>query len=170
MAASASSSQPDASPTPALDTWAPLRFFLGTWEGTGSGRWGSSAVKREYEMVLDDSFVFYRNESVYAPQEKNAEGERHEDWGLYSFDKARKAFVLRQFHNEAIVNRFVSDNPINDRTIVFTSEHIENFVPGWRARETYRILGEDEFEEVFELGPPDGEFKVFLTNRFRRVG
>jgi hypothetical protein len=52
---------------------------------------------------------------------------------------------------------------------VFTTEHIENFIPGWRARETYRILGPDEFEEVFALAAPEGEFQPFVTNRLKRV-
>lgn len=54
------------------------------------------------------------------------------------------------------------------RTIVFVTEGIENIDPGWRARETYHILSDDEFEEIFELAQPDGEFKVCVSNRLHR--
>ena len=152
------------------DPWQPLRFFAGRWEGAGEGRWGHSTVEREYEFVLGGKFLFARNKSVYPPQEKNPDGEVHTDWSMISYDTGRKTFVLRQFHDEAFVNRFVlEDPPTAGRPLVFTTEHIENFIPGWRARETYRILGADAFEEVFALAPPEGEFKPYVTNRFKRV-
>ena len=166
-AAAALSTGPAGEPASEGDPWSQIRFLVGTWEGTGEGRWGTSTVRRTYEFVLDDSFLMYRNESIYPPQEKNPTGEHHKDWGIYSYDKSRSALVLRQFHNEAIVSRFVSDS-IADDVIVMTTEHIENFIPGWRTRETYRILGADSFEEIFEMAPPDGEFKVFVTNRLTR--
>jgi len=46
-----------------------------------------------------------RNQSTYPPQAKNPKGEQHEDRGFISYDKARKKFVLRQFHVEGFVNR-----------------------------------------------------------------
>jgi hypothetical protein len=151
------------------DPWNTLRFLAGRWAGTGEGRWGHSTVEREYEFVLGGKFLFARNKSVYPPQEKNPDGEVHTDWSMISYDTGRKTFVLRQFHDEAFVNRYVLEAPLRDGILVFTTEHIENFIPGWRARETYRLLGEDAFEEVFALAPPDGEFKVYVTNRFKRI-
>jgi hypothetical protein len=49
-----------------------------------------------------------------------------------------------------------------------TSEAIEN-PPGWRARETYAILGPDEFEEVFELAEPGKAFELYSRAHFKRV-
>jgi hypothetical protein len=58
--------------------------------------------------------------------------------------------MLRQFHVEGFVNQFALDNVSDDgRTIVFISTAIENIAPGWRARETYRILSDNEFIETF---------------------
>ncbi len=152
------------------DPWEALRFLAGSWQGGGDGRWGHSTVQRDYEFVLNGTFLQARNRSVYPAQEKNPEGEVHNNWDLFSYDAGRGVFVLRQFHDEGFVNRYVAEPPADDSAlIVFTTEHIENFMPGWRARETYRILGDDEFEEVFELAPPGGEFKVYVTNRFTRT-
>ncbi len=56
----------------------------------------------------------------------------------------------------------------NDKTLVFVTESIENISAGWRARESYRILNNDEFVEVFELAGPGKEFEVYAENRFKR--
>jgi hypothetical protein len=37
------------------------------------------------------------------------------------------------------------------------------------ARETYTILGPDEFEELFELAEPGKPFKVYSRARLKRV-
>jgi hypothetical protein len=65
------------------------------------------------------------------------------------------------------VNQFVTTS--NDgKTIVFTSESIENIPAGWRARETYKLTNADEFIEIFELAGPGKEFEVYSENRYRR--
>lgn len=151
------------------DVWKPLRFFVGSWEGQGEGRPGVSKVEREYKFVLQDKFLEAKNKSVYEPQEDNPKGEVHEDWGLFSYDEDIGKFVFRQFHTEGFVNRYLLDSLSADgKTLVFVTETIENFWPNWKARETYRILNEDEFTETFELAPPDSDFELYMTNHFRR--
>jgi hypothetical protein len=119
--------------------------------------------------VLNGKFIQVQNQSEYAPQAANPKGESHEDWGLISFDKARKQFVLRQFHVEGFVSQYVTTSISDDgKTIIFTSESIENIPAGYRARETYKILSEDEFTETFELAGPGKEFEVYTENRLHR--
>jgi hypothetical protein len=48
------------------------------------------------------------------------------------------------------------------------SEGIENIPTGWRARETYRIISNDEFIEVFELAAPGKDFEVYTENHLKR--
>ena len=50
-----------------------------------------------------------------------------------------------------------------------TTEAIENLPPGVRARETYAILGPDEFEESFELAEPGKDFELYSHARCTRV-
>ena len=114
--------------------WTPFNFLIGAWQGSGQGRPGHSHVERKYEFVLNKKFLFVQNESVYDPQEKNPNGEIHEDWGLISYDRAKETYVFRQFH-----------------------------------KESYQILGPDEFIEVFKLAGPGKEFKVYTENRFQRI-
>jgi hypothetical protein len=151
------------------DVWKPLRFFIGAWEGRGEGRPGISKVEREYKFVLQDKFLQAYHKSVYEPQDDDPEGEVHEDWGLFSYDEGRRKFVFRQFHAEGYVNQYVLDSLSADsRTFVFVTESIENFWPKWKARETYRILNDNEFIETFELAPPEMDFELYMTNHFER--
>lgn len=150
-------------------TWSPFTFFLGTWKGEGHGRPGVSQLEREYRLILNDRYIQVRHKSVYAPQEKNPKGETHEDMGILSYDRGRKVYVFRQFHVEGFVNQYrVEGVTEGGKVLVFITESIENIPPGWRARETYKILGADEFVEVFELAAPGKEFEKYSENRFRR--
>ncbi|HZY09883.1 MAG TPA: hypothetical protein VFF29_01910 [Bacteroidota bacterium] len=113
------------------DTWEPIKFFIGSWEGTGKGEPGVSKVEREYQFVLDGKYIFAKNKSKYEPQEKNPKGEAHEDWGIFSYDRSRRLFVLRQFHVEGFVNQYVLDTLNRDSTkLVFITESIENIPLG----------------------------------------
>ena len=161
-AASAQTTQPP-------DVWEPLKYFVGSWEGTAKGQPGNGKVEREYQFVLNGKYLQAKNKSTYPPQEKNPKGEVHEDWGLFSYDRGRKQFILRQFHVEGFVNQYALDRAAsNDKTLVFVTESIENIPAGWRARESYRILNNDEFVETFELAGPGKEFEVYSENRFKR--
>ncbi len=151
------------------DVWEPFKTLVGKWEGSGNGQPGVSKIQREYRLVLNDKFLHVENRSVYDPQPKNPKGEIHEDWGMISFDKSRNKFVFRQFHVEGFVNHYVmSSSSADGKTIVFTSESIENIPSGFRARETYKMLGRDEFTEVFEIAEPGKEFEIYSEGHFRR--
>jgi hypothetical protein len=152
------------------EIWAPFNFFIGAWKGSGQGRPGHLHVERKYEFVLNGKFLFVQNKSIYEPQEKNPKGEIHEDWGLISYDRTRETFVFRQFHIEGFVNQYLLENIAEDgQTIGFVTEAIENIAPGWKAKESYRILGPDEFVEIFELAAPDKNFEIYSEGQFQRV-
>jgi hypothetical protein len=57
--------------------------------------------------------------------------------------------------------------PTGSSEIVFNSESLENIPAGWRARETWRITGDDSFVEVFELAEPGKDFTVYSETRLR---
>ncbi len=151
------------------DVWQPLRPLLGTWEGEVHGEPGIGKAERSYAFRLHDRFIQITNKSVYPPQEKNPKGEIHEDIGFISYDAKAKKFMLRQFHVEGFVNQFALET-LHDqqRTLVFVSTAIENIAPGWRAKETYRLLEKDEFIETFALAPPGKDFTTYSETHFRR--
>lgn len=166
-AAPAEEAKPAATARP--DRWAALRIFLGEWEGTVAGQPGAGTARRSYTLVLNDRFIEVRNESIYPAQEKNPQGEHHEDRGMISYDRAAKKYVLRQFHVEGFVNHYVQESLSADgRTLVFVTAAIENIPAGFRGRETYRFSGADEFTETFELAEPGKDFAVYSETRFTR--
>lgn len=152
---------------PPADVWTPFKILVGKWEGSGKGKPGVSKIEREYGFVLNGKFLQVQNKSTYDPQPKNPKGEIHEDWGMISFDKSRKQFVFRQFHVESFVIQYHVTSA-NTNAIVFTSESIENIPAGFRSRETYKILGPDEFTEVFEIAEPGKDFEVYSEGHFKR--
>ncbi|MFZ6009081.1 MAG: hypothetical protein ACOYXT_01940, partial [Bacteroidota bacterium] len=100
----------------------------------------------------------------------NPKGEVHEDKGFISYDKARRTFVLRQFHVEGFVNQYKIESISTDgKTIAFISEAIENIPAGFRARETYHIISNDEFTETFELAEPGKEFELYSKAILKRT-
>jgi THAP4-like, heme-binding beta-barrel domain len=153
----------------ALDPLQPLAFLVGRWEGSSEGQPGRGTVQREYTRILNSRFIRVQNTSVYLPQDKNPNGETHEDLGVYSFDKSRGRAVFRQFHVEGFVNQYVADADPQPGRVAFTSEAIENIPPGYRARETYVVLGPDAFEEVFELAEPGKPFQLYSRAHLKRV-
>ena len=153
------------------DVWAPFKFFVGHWEGRGEGQGGVSTGVQEYRFILGGRYLLVTNEARFAPQEKNPKGEVHQDCGVLSFDQMRKKYVFRQFHSEGFVNQYVSDGPEPDgKTFVFVSEAIENIPPGFRARLTYKILNENEFQQTFDLAQSGQEFACYSQGIMKRKG
>jgi hypothetical protein len=150
--------------------WTNFNFFVGAWRGNGNGKPGKSQVDRSYQFILNGKYLEVRSKSTYPPQEKSPSGEVHEELGLMSYDTQRQTFIFRQFHAEGFVNQYVLEAPTPDgQTFVFTTESIENIPAGWRARETYRVVGPDEFAEVFELAAPGKDFEIYSQSTLKRV-
>ena len=168
-AASLGAAEPS-QPTRKPDPWEPVRFLLGKWEGETEGQPGKGKSVREYAFVLSNKFIEVRNQSTYPPQEKNPKGEVHEDRSLISYDRAAKKLVLRMFTVEGFVNHYVLESVSADgRTLVFVSAAIENIPAGFRARETYTKISDDEFTELFEIAEPGKDFEKYSGALFRRV-
>jgi hypothetical protein len=148
---------------------AAIQPFVGKWQGTSEGQPGTGTLTREYRLILGDRFVEETNRSVYPPQEKNPKGETHEHRSFFSFDRARKTIVFRQFHVEGFVNQYVLQPSTKPGALVFVSEALENIPAGYRARETYTLIGNDEIEEIFEIAEPGKEFMLYSRARLKRV-
>lgn len=152
------------------DSLSTIRFLEGKWEGKATGEPGKGVSSREYKFDLNGRFLSARNRSVYEPKTANAKPEAHEDFGMYSYDKALKKIVLRQFHTEGFVNEYTLDSVTADgKSLEFTTVRIENIPSGWRAKESWRILSPDEFVETFSLAAPGKEFAVYSETHLKRV-
>jgi len=150
--------------------WLPLKSFIGKWTGESEGQPGKGKYARSYELVLNKKFIEVKNKSMYPPSANNSKGEVHEDHGFISYDRSRKTFVLRQFHIEGFVNQYKMESISPDgKILVFISASIENIPAGFRAKETYQILSNDEFTETFEMAEPGKEFEVYSKAVLKRV-
>jgi hypothetical protein len=152
------------------DPWAPLRVFEGKWEGPAPGKPGNGRTTREYRFELGGRFLVARNRSVYEPRPPGAKPEVHEDIGYFSYARAQKKLVLRQFHIEGFVNEYALETLAPDgKALEFITQRIGNIPQGWRAKEAYRILSPGEIEETFPLAEPGKDFEVYSTSRLKRI-
>lgn len=152
------------------DPWAGLRFLEGKWEGTATGQPGKGTSSREYRFELNGRFLSARNRSIYEPKSPDAKPEVHEDLGMFSYDRGLKKVVLRQFHVEGFVNEYTMDSISADgKSLEFVTVRIENIPAGWRAKEAFRIVSQDEFVETFSLAAPGKDFEVYSETRLKRA-
>jgi hypothetical protein len=153
----------------ATDRWGRVRFLLGSWEGTASGQPGKGTVERTYTLVLGDKFIEETNTSRYEATAPGKTPEIHHHRGFISYDKARKTFMLRQFHEEGFVKLYAMNGERSlPAFLVFDSVGFENFSNEWKARESYEVVSPDEFIETFELAEPRKDFVVYSRNHFKR--
>ncbi len=148
------------------DVWEPLRFLEGTWEGEDPG---VSKVTQIYQFVLNGNFLHMKTRSVFEPTEKNPKGEVHEDFGIFSYDRARETFVMRGFYVEGFVNTYVMDDISGDgKNFTFLTEHVENAPEGTKAKLVFKVLGADEIEQSFHVAFPGREFSCFFTHNLKK--
>ena len=77
---------------------------------------------------------------------------------------------MRQFHIEGFVNQYKIESISPDgKSIIFISESIENIPAGFRARETYQMINENEFTETFELAEPGKDFELYSKATLKRL-
>ena len=104
------------------------------------------------------------------PSRLTTNPEVHEDFGMYSYDRALKKVVLRQFHGEGFVNEYTLDSVSTDgKSLQFMTVRIENIAAGWRAKESLCVLSPDEFAETFSLAAPGKNFEVYSETHLKRV-
>jgi hypothetical protein len=146
------------------DPWANLRVLEGKWEGPTTGKPGKGITAREYRFEMNGKFLSQRNKVVWE------KAEIHEDFSYLSYDTRQKKIVWRQFHSEGFVHEYTLDSISADgKSLEFSSVRIENIPPGFRAKESYRMLSADEIESTFWLAEPGKNFEVYTETRLRRV-
>lgn len=148
------------------DVWAPLRFLEGVWVGETPGM---SKVTQVYQFVLNGTFLHMKTRSVFEPTEKNPKGEIHEDFGIFSYDKGRKTFMLRGFYAEGFVNTYVMEDVSEDgKSFIFLTEHVENAPEGTKAKLEFKVLSADEIEQSFHVAFPGQEYSCFFIHNLKK--
>jgi hypothetical protein len=156
-------------PAPDRSNWGPLVHLPGTWDGKESGSVGEGTGVRTCDLVLGGHFLFCRNTSTFPPQERNPEGEVHEDWLMINYDATRGRMVARQFNVETYVNEFEADSAQGGpNKIVFVSERSDNAPEGTRITYRYEFDGPDVFREEFVVAFPGADEDIVITNEWTR--
>lgn len=147
----------------------PLRMLVGRWTGDELAGFGRGTGTRSYRFILQGRYLLGENASRFPPQDGLPNGDRHDDWALFSHDEQRDTIVLRQFNSEGFVNVFVLQTPSDPRHLVFALESSENGPAGLSGSLTFELVSDDEFVEHFELATPDAPDMVRIQNRWRRA-
>ena len=150
--------------------FASLAFLIGHWHGEEEAVFGRGRGTREYRLVLGGTYLLSDNEAHYPAQDGMPNGQHHQDWTIFSFDRAAKRLALRQFNSEGFLNHLVLDpaSTVPER-LVFVSEHAENAPPGMRVRLTLVRVSADELAETFEIAEPDADFQPYIRTRWTRA-
>src|SRR5215510_14453252 len=152
------------------DGLAELAWMAGEWHGVGQGDPGTSGSERLVDWYLEGRYLRAQGRSVYPRQEKNPKGEVHAQLDLWSYDKSRKAIVLRQLDTLGFVCTYVLDKAASARDRwVLVAESLENVPRGWKARYTITRIADDEYHELLELDPDGKGFQPYVTNRFLKI-
>ena len=68
------------------------------------------------------------------------------------------------------MNEYVEQEISADgKTMRFVTEGIENIPDGWQGRETYKIVNQREYSEVFELAPAQKDVQIYSQSQWKRV-
>jgi len=153
----------------AEDIWQPLRYLDGSWTGEGDGMSGHSDVTQSYEFLLDGNFLKMQTRAVFEPQEKNPNGEIHEDFAVFSYDQSRKIFVMRAFYVEGFVNTYtLAETSEDGKILTFETESVENAPPGTKAKLVFEHTDDDKLKTSFFVAFPGQDFGCFSTNIMKR--
>lgn len=138
-----------------VDPWAPFRPLVGKWKGQKTGMGGDATQSVEWKFILGDQFLHCQTVS-------KGEGDPHEDFGVLSYDKARKRFVYRAFFSEGFVNQYVAKISNDGKLIELVTEAVENGPPGLRAKEIIKIDSGRMHQEL-HLASGDKPFKKCVS-------
>jgi len=151
-------------PASALSTaWAVL---LGDWKGEGGGAPGTGAGGESFRYDLDTHVIIRRGTSDY-PAANGRPATHHEDLTVIYPAPSGDAASAVYFDNEGHVINYSASWWADGKTLVFVSTG-DARAPQYRL--TYTMLSTQRMAITFEVAPPGGPFKTYVTGVNSRVG
>ncbi|MFW9854336.1 MAG: hypothetical protein ACFFFG_04720 [Candidatus Thorarchaeota archaeon] len=147
--------------------WNVLSKLEGRWKGETDGKSGLGKGVRDFKPIIQGRFFQGKNKVVFEPQEKNPEGEVHEDWEFYSYDSNKKIGKLRVFYSEGYFTDYTLKGlSVTNKELVFLTQENENLPDGFRARITLKLLSDNHLNDKLELANPGKDFGVCIENNW----
>jgi hypothetical protein len=140
-------------------------FLLGEWTGEGTGDPGQAGGGFTFESSLDGNIVTRRSRADY-PAAGGRPAVHHEDFTVMFAERGQVR--ANYFDNEGHVIHYAVAFAHESATVVFLSDLVEGQP---RYRLTYRPLGKDHVETLFEIAPPDKPtgFQTYVKGICRRA-
>ncbi len=147
--------------------WNFLGNLVGTWTSNISGKAGKGKGTSVYSRVLQSNYIKVENRAEFPSQEKNPNGEIHEDWGYFSFDKVNHKGILRVFYSEGYVTKYelIRNEPA---ILEFESVQQENLPRKFLAKITLHMDNESELSEKLQLAPNGKDYNICIENSWKK--
>lgn len=149
------------------DPWTGLNFFIGEWQGMGTGTPGEAVGGTSFAFSLDKKILVRKNWAKYPPKPGENAGLSHED--LMIIYPAGPGTSLRAvyFDNEGHVIQYAARSGPAAGSVVFETDASQ---PGPRFRLAYEMKPDGTLDNVFSIAPPGGEFKVYARGVLKKKG
>lgn len=152
------------------DYWTMLEKLLGEWIGEISGEPGEGSGIAKYEKTLQSKFIFYRIQVEFPPQEKNIDGEIHEDEGYFSYDKYNEQGSLRVFYVEGYVSTYhLVEFDKEKQKMTFEATEHENLPDGFRSKLLLHLESDSQLREEFRLASPGKDYNKCIINTWKKT-
>jgi len=157
---------PKAPPAPAADPWEALKFLVGTWEGSGSGKPGE-ALSGSCTFAFDLGGQIFvrtnRTKLALAAQEKPPAV--HEDRLILYREGGAPGLRAIYFDNEGHTIHYRVTVPGPGQVLLESPED----APGPRFRLIHALLPDGSLSTEFAMAPPGGAFQTYAKGVTRRV-
>ena len=146
-----------------------MAWLIGEWQGYGEFSDRTTYIHKRYSYEVAGVYLVEKTLDIFPPPEVSTEFEVHQDFSVFYRENQTGDFSANGFFVETFVTGASVTLLDGGESFVVESNSVHNGPPGMRTRMTYTRSGPDEFQLLFEIGPPGQEHRTTEKSRFRRI-